>query len=382
MTFTKKIKDILFLGTSNFVSSIAFGVFLLFLASLLEKTQYGELAYLMAIANVAVTISLFGLRTLITVYEPKNENVFPASLVLLLISSAISALIVFIIFQNAVVSLLVFGLSLFMLIMSGINGKKQYRNFAKHRLLRTAITIVLSLILYDFFGINGVLLGYFIGTLFILKELQTLMKNRKIEFSILRPKIKFMFDMGIQRLSKVFVQWGDRLLIGSLFGFSILGEYHFAAQYLFLLGSIPRSLAVYLIPQEAEGEKNKKIKILSIGAAVLLAIISIVTVPYGVNALLPEYHESILPMQILSIAIIPLTISSIQTSEFLGKENSRLVLFGSILQSGLYFLLIIVLGQSFGISGMAIGFLTAAIARIVFNFITGPRFNLLTRFDK
>jgi len=332
----------------------------------------------MAIANVAATISLFGLRTTITVYEPKNENVFPASLVLVLISSAISALIVYIIFQNAIVSLLVFGMSLFMLIISGINSKKRYSDFAKHRLLRTAITIVFSLILYDFFGINGIILGYFVGTLFILKELQTLMKNKKIEFSILRPKIKFILHIWLQRISEVFVQWGDRMLIGALFGFSILGGYHFAAQYSLLLGSLPMALSVYLIPQEAEGKKNKKIKILSLGAAILLAAISIVIVPYGINAFLPEYYESILPMQILSIALIPLTISSIQTSEFLGKENSRLVLIGSILQSGLYFLLIIVLGQSFGISGMAIGFLTAVIVRTIFNFTTGSRFNLLT----
>jgi len=168
------------------------------------------------------------------------------------------------------------------------------------------------------------------------------------------------------------------LVIGALFGFSILGEYHFAVQFLFLLESLPRALSIYLVPQEAEGKKNKKIKMLSIGAAILLAVISIVTVPYGVNAFLPEYHESILPIQILSIAIIPLSISSIQTSEFLGKENSKLVLIGSIIQSGLYFLLIIVLGQSFGISGMAIGFLTAAIVKTVFNFISGYRFNSFT----
>jgi len=336
MTFTKKIKDILFLGTSNFIASIALGVFLLFLASLMEKTQYGELAYLWSIANVVVVIALFGFRTTIIVYEPKNENVFPASFVLLLIFSSISALIVYIIFQNTALSLLVLGMSLFNLIMSGINSKQRYSDHAKHRLLRAATTIVFSLILYNFFGINGVLLGYFIGTLFILKELQTLMKNRKIEFSILRSKMKFMLHLWSRNISQVFVHWGDRLLIGSLFGFSILGEYHFAVQFLFLLGTMPRSLSVYLVPQEAQGKKNKKIKILSLGAAILIAAISIVTVPYGVDVFLPEYHESILPMQILSIAIIPLSISSIQTSEFLGKENSKLVLIGSILQSGVY----------------------------------------------
>jgi len=54
-------------------------------------------------------------------------------------------------------------------------------------------------------------------------------------------------------------------------------------------------------------------------------------------------------------------------TQFLGKENSRIVLIGGILQVGTYFLLIIFLGQSFGLIGIAIGFTTSLILRMIFN---------------
>ena len=83
--------------------------------------------------------------------------------------------------------------------------------------------------------------------------------------------------------------------------------------------------------------------------------------------LLPKYNDSIIPMQIMSLAIIPSTLSTIQAVQFLGKENSRIVLIGSIIQSGSYFVFIIVLGQYLGINGIAIGFLISAIIRSIFH---------------
>jgi len=85
--------------------------------------------------------------------------------------------------------------------------------------------------------------------------------------------------------------------------------------------------------------------------------------------ILPEYQESILPMQIMSAAIIPLSISFVQEAEFLGRAKSRIVLFGTVIQSGLYLLLIIFLGGLYGLTGMAIGLLIAFIVRNVFNLI-------------
>jgi len=323
MYFKTKLKNLLTLGSSNVFASIIGGLFWLYLASFLEKTEYGELGFLMSFATVASVVSLLGLGTVTVVYGAKKENVFPSSYILILISSSIVAL------------------------------------------------VTLALVLYQFLGINGILLGYFLGSLILLSELRPLLKNKKIEFSLLKPKIRFMLQAYATRLSLVIFWWGDKLLIGAWFGFTLLGSYYFAAQYLMLIDTIPRSIAQYLLPQESTGTKNKKIKILSILLASLIALISIIFVPFGIEAYFPQFEESIFPIQIMSIAIIPITISQIQMTEFLGKENTRIVLIGSVFQAGLYLLLLIPLGQNFALTGIAVGLVFAAISRTIFNLIMG-----------
>jgi len=142
-----------------------------------------------------------------------------------------------------------------------------------------------------------------------------------------------------------------------------------AIQYFFLLTTIPLSLSIYLMPQESQGRKNKKIKIFSIIISCLVSTISIILIPYGINNFLPKYEESIFLMQILSVGIIPLTISSIQGAEFIGKENSRVVLIASVLQAGIYFGSILLLSQEFGIVGLPIGFVLPISIRVIFNFL-------------
>jgi len=373
MTFKKKITDVVVLGTSNVGSSIILGLFWLYLATFLSKLEYGELGFLMSVANVGFGIAFLGIAAVITVYEPKNQNVFPASFVLGLISASITGIIVFILTNNVAASILIIGMTVFFTIQAGLISKKRYKNSSIHTLLRASSIVIVSIILYHFFGINGILLGYFIASLFVLKELYSFMKNNRIDFSLLRNKVGFMTQMWANRFSGIIVLWGDKLLIGSMFGFTFLAHYQFAAQYLLLLNAIPTSIGQYLLPQESEGLKNKKIKIFSIGIAVLITIISILVAPFGINAFLPDYEDSIVPIQILSVAITPLTISAILQAKLLGKEQSRVILIGSIVQACLYLILVIVLGNLFGLIGIAVGFLLAATVRTTFDMVVSYR---------
>ena len=47
-----------------------------------------------------------------------------------------------------------------------------------------------------------------------------------------KQKINFMMHSYATRLSDVFFAWGDKIVIGILFGFSLLGDFYFAFQYL------------------------------------------------------------------------------------------------------------------------------------------------------
>ncbi len=368
MNSKKKIKDLLVVGTSQFISQIIYGLFWLFLASILSKPDYGELGFFMSIVNVAAVISVLGLGGTVVVYDAKKENIFPSAFVIVLITSSITALVTFFVYQNFAVSILAMGQAVFALIISGINSQQRYVTLSKYRFVRAILSIIFALILYQFLGINGIILGYFIATLFIIKEIYFLLKRGKIDFSTIRSKIIFTSYSFLNRLSTVFFYWGDKAIVGAIFGFSMLASYQLAGQYLLLLEGIPRTIVVYLVPQESEGKNNKNIKIFSILVSILIAIISILMIPFVVLEILPEYNDAIIPIQILSASIIPLTISGIQNSEFLGRENSRTVLIGSVIQSGIYLSSIPTLGTILGLQGIAIGLLVAAIVRTMYNF--------------
>ncbi len=375
MNSNKGIKDLLEVGTSQFIAQIILGLFWLYIASILSKSEYGELGFLMSIVNVAAVVSGLGLAGTIVVYEVKKENVFPASLIIVLIATSTTAIITFFLYQNFAVSILVMGLAVFTTMLAGINSQKRYRNLSLHRILRSVATIIFALILYQYLGITGIILGYFIATLFIMKEISILLNGRKINFSTLKTKISFTAYSFINRLSSVFFYYGDKAIIGVIFGFTMLASYQLAGQYLLLLEGIPRSIMVYLVPLESEGRKNKKIKIFSIVISILIAVVSFLAIPTAVMEVLPDYEDAIFPIQILSISVIPLTISAIQQSEFLGRENSKVVLIGAILQSGIYLLFIPLLGIPYGLEGIAIGLLIAATVRTIYNFAIKKRSN-------
>jgi len=369
MDFRKKIRDIVTLGSANIAAAIILGFFWLFLATYIEKIEYGELGYYMSIVNVGLAISMLGLRGTVVVYEAKNENIFPASFIIVLISSSITSVVSYFLTHNVAVSMLIIGMTIFFIIVSGLNSKFRYMDISLHVIIRAVIAVLLALIFYQVYGINGILFGFFLASFLILKELSSLVKNKEINFSLLKSKIKFTLHIWSNRLAAVLFWWGDKIIIGYIFGFSILASYHLAVQYVLLIDTIPRSISQYLLPQESSGKKNKQIKIFSIIISSIIAIISIISIPYIIDYFLSEYHNSILPMQIMSIAIIPLAIAMIQQSEFLGKENSRIVLLGSIIQTGFYFPLLIVLGQLLEVVGFAIGFLASIIIRVIVNLI-------------
>lgn len=369
------IKNLLTVGTSQFISQIIFGLFWLYLASILSKSEYGELGFFMSIVNVAVVVSVLGLGTTVVVFERKKENILPASFIVVLIATGITALVTFLLYQNFTVSILVIGLAVFTFLIHGINSQKRYGNLSQYTVLRSVASIIFAIILYQYIGITGILLGYFFATLFIVKEIFTLFNDRKIQFSELRTKIAFTAYSFIDGLSTTFFYWGDKAIIGIIFGFTILSSYQLAGQYLLLLEGVPRSIMMYLVPHESEGQKNKKIKFLAITISIFIALASTVFIPFAVNAILPEYDDVILPIQILSLSIIPLTISAIQNSQFLGRENNRVVLIGSLIQSGLYLLFIPLLGTPFGLEGISIGLLVSTIVRIIYNFGIKSRSN-------
>jgi len=246
--------------------------------------------------------------------------------------------------------------------------------FTKHRILRSSLAVILGIGLFHVLGIDGVIIGFALANLPTFVGLFNYVKKKDFSISILKPKFNFMITSWAYRLSNMLFWWGDKLVIGTVFGFSVLGSYQLATQYLLLIDTIPRALTMYLIPQESQGKRNKKIKFLSIGVSVLVVIASIILLPYAIDTFFPDYQESILPAQIMSIAIIPITLYSIFEAQFFGKEQPRVAVIGGAFQTASYFVLIILLGTEYGILGIAVGFLISTMIRATYNGIVSILF--------
>ena len=111
---------------------------------------------------------------------------------------------------------------------------------------------------------------------------------------------------------------------------------------------------------------TKKIKILTVGTAVGLAIIAIFIAPILLPILFPEYEEAVLLVPIIAVAITPITISYQYISKFLGAEKTRIVLISYFIEIIILIPGIIILGELMGIIGLGIIFVFSTVAKAIF----------------
>ena len=365
MKFFTKLQDQLSISFSRLIAATISGFFWFYLASILEKTEYGELGYLISVAGIASEVSILGLNQLIIVYGAKKEDVSSAYFFGLISSSSVS-IITYLIIQNIAISLLIIGYSIFILTTSGLNSKKKYGSYSIYIILQRALIVILSLFFYSIFGMNGLVLGFALANVLVIKEFFNYVKGKKIDLSFLKTKISFLINNYATRLNWIIFWAGDKIMIGLIFGFYVLGNYQFASMYMIFLSTIPSSLAVYLLPLESEGTPNKKLKVYYIILSCVIVVAAVLLLPYLIEIFLPNYQEAVLTMQVMTFALIPFTFTIIRESEFLGRENSRIVLIGSVLQTTSYFIMILVLGNEFGLLGFGFAFLFSTIPRTIF----------------
>jgi len=154
-------------------------------------------------------------------------------------------------------------------------------------------------------------------------------------------------------LSYILDRQTDKLIIGPLFGFVILGNYYLALQILSMLAIIPETVKRFTLSEDSSGSNTTKIKLLTILFSVFLALVGIVIAPKILPLLFPDYAESLELVPIISISIIPITISTLISSEFLAKEKSGFIVMTSVISIAILIIGIFSLGTYFGMVGLA-----------------------------
>ena len=360
--FLSKIKDLTHVGIANVVGTGILSIFWMFLASVLEPDGYGKVSYLLAIANIASVAAFLGAGQTIIVYIAKGLKLHHTIYILSLITGVISATLVFLVQASIEVSIYVIGYIIFNLVIHEVLGAKLYTKYSKFVISQRIMLVILATIFYFSFGINGIILGYGISFLPYSIFLYRGFKGAKIDFSQIKPKVGFMMNNYGRDLSKILSRSLDKLIILPLLSATILGNYQLAFQVLIVLTLIPTIVYQYVLPRQASGIQNKKIKGLAVVASIVISFIVLFAAPIIIPTIFPKYENVLDIIQIMSFAVIPMSITLMYTSKFLALEKSRHVLISAAIFLLVQIFGIIILGDKYGAVGLGVATLLAAIS--------------------
>ncbi len=357
-TLYQNFKGLTTIGAATFISNGLGGLFWFYMASLMGTEAYGQISYFIAIGIIGSRISLLGFGNTIMVYSAKGVKIQPPIYLIAILGSVITSLILFFVFlYDASISLYVIGFVIFSLITSDLLGRKQYRSYAKYLISQKIILIILSVSLYHVIGLIGVILGIAISFLPYSFVIYKEFKNTKIDFSLVRSRAKFITNSFATDLTGTFGGYLDKLIVAPMLGFALLGNYQLGIQFMLIFEIVPIMFYQYLLPKDARNESNTNLKKIIMLISVVLCVLAIILSPIVIPILFPEFTEAVSVIQILSIAIIPFTVTTILNSQFFGTERTRFVLIGSIILVSVQIPSIIGLAALYGINGAAIGIL-------------------------
>ena len=354
------LRNVATIGSSNIIGTAITSVFWISIAGLLGTESYGELSYFLAIIGISSIIAMIGGGYTMQVYAAKGVKIESSLYFLGIIASTVVAIILFFMFENFGVSICVIGIVSFNLILFEILGKKLYKKYFKIFVGQKILFVLIAFAFYFVFGtVEGILVGYGVSLLLFSQIIYKSFKNNKVDFSLIRERIKFLSHNYIAELSATARNHVDKLIIAPLLGFSFLGNYFLGLQILAIMLIIPGIVFKYTLPEDSTGKSTGKIKILTIIVSFFIMLLGIFVAPLVIPIILPEYAATIDLIPILSLVIIPRTISVMLTSSFLGKENSKYVVIGNIITFGVLVVSLFPLAELFEITGVAIAYVIA-----------------------
>jgi O-antigen/teichoic acid export membrane protein len=345
-------KGLSFLGLAAVLTNAIGGIFWFYMASLLGAENYGEISYYIGISMLVASVSLIGAPNLLIVFIAKGEKIQATVFFISVLTSITSAIILFFIFGNLGISIYTIGFVIFTLATSDLIGLKRYKDYSIYLVAQRILMVGLATLFYYILGPNGVILGIAISFLLVVPKIYKTLKN-PINFSLYISKRNFVANNFAIDISGLFRGYLDKLIIAPILGFALLGNYQLGIQFLAIISLIPNVIAQYLLPQEASGRINSKLKILAVLSSIIFAIIGYFGAPILLPTIFPKFVESIQIIQIMSFAIIPGTINSMFMIKYLANEQPKINLVGSIIFIVTQITGIFILNDLLGINGVA-----------------------------
>jgi len=336
--------------------------------------EYGLINYVVAIGSLSSSISLLGLNTTVTTLVPQgHKQIDIQANQVVLISATVCAIIASLF--NWILGFFVLGMAFWMMSSYELLSRKLYSKYALNIIGSRALQLVLSIILYGFFGIFGIIVGFVIAFFaFSVTYFKTIPQFSK-SFGKITKEFKTSLHLYSYNLSNALLLYLDKLIIAPIYGYTVLGYYQLGFQFLMFFSMISVSFYQYLIPEESSGRKRNKLRIYGIALSIIITILVFLLAPVILKVFFPNYINSLNSIRILSMGIIPMMITSTLNSKFLAMKLTRFVLISSIIYQVTQIILIIILGRQFGIDGIALSVVIAMIVQITFLGVAQLRIN-------
>ncbi len=367
-------RGLISIGVTDIVGTGIAALFWFYMASILGPESYGKVSYLISIASLTSTISLIGSTNMLTVYTAKNVKIESTVYFISIICGLLASSILYFFIHDVIATIFVIGLMLTSLGNATIIGKKLYKNYSKYIIVQKLLMISLSMSMYYTIGFEGILIGITLSSTPYLIIIYKGFRESKIDFRLIKDRFAFMSNSYVLNLSSGFTGSIDKLIIVPLLGLGILGNYQLGIQFLAVLQILPSIVYKYILPQDASGNPNRNLKKVIIIISAIFTFCGIVLSPFIIPKLFPKYENAVQVFQIISLSLVPDTITTIYQSKYFGNEKVKIVLIGSIIHVSIQITSILLLGKFFGANGVATSLVLCSLASCIFYLVTSRFF--------
>ncbi len=371
-----EIKNLANIGLADIIGSGISAVFWFYLAILLSPDNFGELHYFISIAGIISYFSLIGTQNTITVYVAKKIPIQSTFNLISLISGGIAFVLLYLLFQRIDLGFLVLGYIISNLVIGELLGKREYKKYFRYVLIQKLLTPILGIGLFFIFDVEGIIYGlafsYIAYSLIIIKSF----KEIKIDFTLLQGRGKFIiynyFNYSIGTLNGQI----DKIIVMPILGSAIVGNYSLSLQIITMMMIVSSIFYKYMLPQQSSGFNIKKIKKLLIISSIVLTLIGFFVLPIILPVVYPKYIEVVDTIKIMSLSLIPFGITRIYTVKFLSMEKSKNIFIGVIISISILIPTMIIFGNIFKISGVAISFVLAISIQTMYYYFINRRLHI------
>ena len=318
----KAFSGIFTIGVGNIVGGAIASFFWLFLAGILDTESYGQLSYFLAIMGITSVAASFGGAFTMQVYVSKGLKIEAVLYFISIITSLIGAIILFFMFEDIGLSLLVIGTCVLNLYLVELLGKKLFSKHSKIYIVQKLLFVALSLLFYFTIGFEGILIGFALSNFVFIKHVINILRKEKLNFNIITEKKKIVFSNYLSNLVSTTRNHIDELLTVPLFGLSLLGNYFLALQLVALMYILPSLVVKYTLSEDSRGNSTRKVKGITILSSIIVSVSGALVLPELLPIFLPKFTETVLLIPILCFAAIPRAITLMLMSSFLAKEKN------------------------------------------------------------